>query len=155
MSPTAGYDIRAHYTKYEYLIPMRDGVRLFTAVLVPKDASTTYPFLITRSPFGIGPYGADEYSPASAQSEALLQAGYIWVRQDVRGRRMAEGEFTHMTPHRPEKQTLSDVDESTDMYDTVEWLLRHVPNHNDRVGIWGISYPGFYTVAGIIDTHPA
>jgi len=149
------YDAREHYTKYEYRIPMRDGVKLFTSVLVPKDASTAYPFLIVRSPFGVGPYGPDEYLPASLQSEALLKAGYIWVRQDVRGRRMAEGEFTHMTPHRPEKKTASDVDESTDMYDTVEWLLRHVPNHNGRVGIWGISYSGFYTVAGIIDTHPA
>src|SRR5438874_536350 len=92
------YNAREHYTKYEYRIPMRDGVKLFTSVLVPKDASMAYPFLIVRSPFGVGPYGPDEYPPASLQSEALLKAGYIWVRQDVRGRRMAEGEFTHMTP---------------------------------------------------------
>lgn len=149
------YDAREHYTKYEYRIPMRDGVKLFTSVLVPKDGSTAYPFLIVRSPFGVGPYGPDDYPPSSPQSEALLKAGYIWVRQDVRGRLMAEGEFTHMTPHRPEKKTASDVDESTDLYDTVEWLLRHVPNHNGRVGIYGGSYAGFYTVAGIIDTHPA
>lgn len=149
------YDARGHYTKYEYRIPMRDGVKLFTSVLVPKDAATAYPFLIVRSPFGIGPYGPDEYPPASLQAEALLKAGYIWVRQDVRGRRMAEGTFTHMTPHRPVKQSASEVDESTDLYDTVEWLLRHVPNHNGRVGVWGGSYAGFYTVAGIIDTHPA
>ncbi len=148
------YDAREHYTKYEFRVPMRDGVRLFTSVLVPKDASTAYPFLIVRSPFGVNPYGPDEYPPSSSQTEALLKAGYIWVRQDVRGRRMAEGEFTHMTPHRPEK-TASDVDESTDLYDTVDWLLRYVPNHNGRVGIYGGSYAGFYTVAGIIDTHKA
>ncbi len=149
------YDAREHYTKYEYLIPMRDGVKLFTSVLVPKDASKNYPFMIVRTPFGTIPYGSDEYSPAHADTDAFLKAGYIWVRQDVRGRRMAEGQFTHMTPHRPEKQTQADVDESTDTFDTVEWLLQHVPNHNGRVGIWGISYTGFYTAAGIIDTHPA
>src|SRR5438477_11622302 len=91
------YNAREHYTKYEYRIPMRDGVKLFTSVLVPKDASTAYPFLILRSPFGVGPYGPDEYAPANLQSEALLKAGYILVRQDVRGRRMADGGFTQMT----------------------------------------------------------
>lgn len=149
------YDAREHYTKYEYLIPMRDGVKLFASVLLPKDASKTYPFMIVRTPFGIVPYGTDEYYPVPAHTEAFLKAGYIWVRQDVRGRRMAEGQFTHMTPHRPEKQSRTDVDESTDTFDTIEWLLRYVPNHNGRVGIWGISYAGFYAAAGIIDTHPA
>ena len=149
------YDAREHYTKYEYLVPMRDGVKLFTSVLVPKDASTTYPFMIVRTPFGIVPYGSDEYSSAQTHTDAFLKAGYIWVRQDVRGRRMSEGSFTHVTPHRPDKHTQADVDESTDTFDTVEWLLQHVPNHNGRVGIWGISYAGFFTAAGIIDTHPA
>jgi uncharacterized protein len=151
----AAFDARERYTKYEYRIPMRDGVRLFTSVLVPKDASRTYPFLLTRSPFGIGPYGPDEWSSLSVQSQALLRAGYIFVRQDVRGRRLSEGSFTHVTPHRADKRTPSEVDESTDTWDTVEWLLEHVPNHNGRVGIFGISYGGFFTVAGVIDTHPA
>jgi hypothetical protein len=154
-TPPGAYDSREHYTKYEYRIPMRDGVRLFTSVLVPKDASTTYPFMIIRSPFGVGPYGSDEYSTAAVHTDAFLRAGYIWVRQDVRGRALSEGAFTHVTPHRPEKRVLSDVDESTDTYDTVEWLLQHVPNHNGRAGLWGISYAGFFTAAGIIDTHPA
>jgi uncharacterized protein len=149
------YDAREHYTKYEYRIPMRDGVRLFTSVLVPKDASTTYPFMIGRSPFGIGPYGSDEYAMAAVHTDVFLKAGYIWVRQDVRGRGLSEGEFTHATPHRAKKYSDSDVDESTDAFDTVEWLLQHVPNHNGRAGLWGISYAGFYTAAGIIDTHPA
>jgi putative CocE/NonD family hydrolase len=154
-TPPGAYDAREHYTKYEYRVPMRDGVRLFTAVLVPKDASTTYPFMIVRSPFGVGPYGCDEYSTAAVHTDAFLRAGYISVRQDVRGRGLSEGEFTHVTPHRPERGTSSDVDESTDTYDTVEWLLQHVPNHNGRAGLWGISYAGFFTAAGIIDTHPA
>ena len=151
---SAAFDIREHYTKYEYRIPMRDGVRLFTSVLVPKDSSTTYPFLLTRSPFGVGPYGPDEYVAFTLQTQALLRAGYIVVRQDVRGRVMSEGSFTHVTPHRPDKGP-GDVDESTDTWDTVEWLLEHVPNHNGRVGLWGISYGGFFTLTGIIDTHPA
>lgn len=149
------YDSKEHYTKYEYRIPMRDGVRLFTSVMVPKDASKSYPFLMTRTPYGVGPYGEDEFSGAGAHTDQFLKAGYIWVRQDVRGRTMSEGKFIEMTPHRPDKKAKTDVDESTDTYDTVEWLLQHVPNHNGRVGLWGISYPGFYTSAGIIDTHPA
>jgi putative CocE/NonD family hydrolase len=152
-----GYDVREHYVKYEYRVAMRDGVRLLTTVLVPRDASGSkpYPFLLFRSPFGVGPYGPDEYFPVGAQTMALLEAGYIFVRQDVRGRLLSEGDFTHLTPHRPDKQTPADVDESTDTWDTVEWLLAHVPNHNGRVGIFGISYVGFFTAAGIIDTHPA
>ncbi len=151
----ATYDVREHYTKYEFRVPMRDGVRLFTAVLVPKDASTTYPFMLDRTPFNMGPYGPDEYVSVSLQTEAFLKAGYIWVEQDVRGRGLSEGEFTHVTPHRADKLTAADVDESTDTYDTVDWLLEHIPNHNGRVGIWGGSYDGFFTIAGIIDTHPA
>jgi putative CocE/NonD family hydrolase len=155
MTESGAFEVREQYTKYEYRIPMRDGVRLFTSVLVPKDTSTSYPFLITRSPFGVGPYGPDEFFPVSHQTRALLEARYIVVRQDVRGRLMSEGSFTHVTPHQPDKRSPADVDESTDMWDTVEWLLEHVPNHNGRVGVWGISYSGFFTAAGIIDTHPA
>ena len=99
------FDAREHYTTYEYLIPMRDGVKLFTSVLVPKDASTPYPFMIVRTPFGVGPYGADEYLTAGPNTAAFLAAGYIWVRQDVRGRRLSEGHFIQVTPHRPEKRT--------------------------------------------------
>jgi putative CocE/NonD family hydrolase len=155
MTEASGFDMRAEYTKYEYRVPMRDGARLFTAALVPKDASRPYPILLMRSPFGVGPYGPDEVFPIGRQTEAFLRAGYIFVRQDVRGRLMSEGAFTHVTPHRSEKRGPADVDESTDAWDTVEWLLEHVPNHNGRVGIYGISYAGFFTAAGIIDTHPA
>ena len=155
MSEASGFEMRARYTKYEYRVPMRDGARLFTSVLVPKDDSTSYPILLMRSPFGVGPYGPDEVFPIGQQTEALLRAGYIFVRQDVRGRLMSEGDFSHVTPHRPEKSGPADVDESTDAWDTVEWLLAHVPNHNGSVGLYGISYSGFFTTAGIIDTHPA
>jgi len=149
------YDTKEHYTKYEYRIPMRDGVRLFTSVLVPKDTSTRYPFLMMRTPYGVAPYGEDEYEGSQAHAELFLRAGYIWVLQDVRGRRLSEGTFTDMTPHRPNKKSPADVDESSDTYDTIEWLLQHVPNHNGRVGMHGISYPGFYVSAGSIDSHPA
>ena len=155
MTEGSGFDMRAEYTKHEHLVPMRDGTRLFTAVLVPKDDSKPYPILLFRSPFGVGPYGPDETFPIGAQTQDLLRAGYIFVRQDVRGRLMSEGDFTHATPHKPDKLSANDVDESTDAWDTVQWLLEHVPNHNGRVGIYGISYVGFFTAAGIIDTHPA
>jgi putative CocE/NonD family hydrolase len=148
-------EVRAHYTKYEYRIPMRDGVRLFTSVFVPKDASRSYPFLMTRTPYSVAPYGEDQYPPAIGPSMEFEKSGYIFVRQDVRGRYMSEGDFLEMHPHVDQPKTKNDVDESTDMYDTVEWLLKNVPNNNGRVGIWGISYPGFYTSASIIDSHPA
>jgi hypothetical protein len=148
------FDVREHYTKYEHRIRMRDGVRLFTSVLVPKDYSKPYPILLTRSPFGVGPYGPDEFFAIGRQTEAFLEAGYVFVRQDVRGRLMSEGRFTHVRPHQPKKGP-EVVDESTDTRDTIDWLLAHVPNHNGRVGIYGISYAGFFTLAGIIDGHPA
>jgi putative CocE/NonD family hydrolase len=151
----APFDIKEHYTKYEYRIPMRDGAKLFTSVYVPKDATQTHPMLMTRTPYNVAPYGADEYRERPAPDDSFLQAGYILIVQDVRGRFLSEGTFMEATPHRPTKQGKNDVDESTDTYDSVDWLLKHVPNHNGRVGLWGISYPGFYTSAGIIDTHPA
>jgi hypothetical protein len=134
------YDAREHYTKYECRIPMRDGVRLFTAVLVPKDASTTYPFMVIRSPFGVSPYGVDEYSSPILHTDLFLKAGYIWVRQDVRGRGLSEGEFIHVTPHRPDKRTASDIDESTDAYDTIEWpgAVRWLHHAHRARGVHGV-----------------
>ena len=151
------FDVRAHYTKYEYRIPMRDGVRLFTAVYVPKDASPThsYPFLMERTPYSIEPYGEDHYPGRLGPSEEYERAGYIFVLQDVRGRYMSEGKWQEMTPHVDQPRSKTDVDESTDAYDTIDWLLKHVPYNNGRVGIWGLSYLGFYTAASIIDSHPA
>lgn len=153
--PTEDF-IRAHYTKYEFRIPMRDGKRLFTAVYVPKDnAGGPYPFMMDRTPYSVGPYGEDQYPKHLGPSEEFEKSGYIFVYQDVRGRWMSEGTFAEMRPHIDEKKSPQDVDDASDTYDTIEFLLKHVPNNNGKVGIWGISYPGFYTSASIIDSHPA
>jgi uncharacterized protein len=157
------YSIAEHYTRYEFRIPMRDGARLFTAVYLPKDTTKTYPFLMVRTPYGVGvqndlrmqQYGVDAAPQRLGPSEDFDKAGYIFVDQDVRGRFKSEGIWTEMQPHNPDKKSPKDTDASTDMFDTVEWLLKNVPGHNGRVGIWGISYPGFYVSASIIDSHPA
>ena len=151
----AEFDVKEHYTKYEYRIAMRDGVRLFTAVYVPKDNSHAYPFLINRTPYSVAPYGVDQYRTQLGPSADFDKAGYIFVMQDVRGRYMSEGTFVEMRPHIDNKKSNKDVDDSSDLYDTIEWLLKNVPNNNGKAGIWGISYPGFYTSASMIDTHPA
>jgi putative CocE/NonD family hydrolase len=159
--PPKGYDkrglyIRSHYTKYEYRIPMRDGKRLFTAVYVPNARSARYPILIKRTPYRVAPYGANRYARRIGPSAELERAGYIFVMQDVRGRFMSEGMFVNMRPHRVQKRRTKRVDESSDAYDTIAWLLRKLEGrHNGRVGLWGISYPGFYAAAGAIDSHPA
>ena len=151
----APYDVREHYTKYEYRIAMRDGVRLFTAVYIPKDSSSRYPFLINRTPYGVAPYGVDHYPTHLGPSPEFEQAGYIFVYQDVRGRYLSEGNFVEMRPQIDDKKSKEEVDESSDLYDTIEWLLKNVPNNNGNAGVWGISYPGFYASAGMIDSHPA
>jgi putative CocE/NonD family hydrolase len=148
-------EVKARYTKYEYRIPMRDGKRLFTAVYVPKDHAKAYPILLMRTPYSVKPYGADQYPDQFRPSPLFAKAGYIFAYQDVRGCWMSEGEFVHMRPHNAAKKGPKEVDESTDTYDTIDWLLKRVPQHNGKVGLTGISYPGFYTVAGMIDAHPA
>lgn len=154
-TPRADY-IRAHYTKYEYRIPMRDGVRLFTSVYVPNDVSANkrYPVLMVRTPYSVAPYGLDRYRAALGPSEPYEKAGHIFVFQDVRGQHMSEGEFVNMRPHNPAKRG-TETDESSDTHDTIDWLLKHVEHHNGRVGQWGISYPGFYASMAAIDSHPA
>jgi len=151
--------VKSHYTKYEYRIAMRDGAKLFTSVYVPQSGAFKdqgpYPFLMTRTPYSCAPYGEDLYPKSVTYSDELAQSGYIFVCQDVRGREQSEGEFLEMRPHIDEKKSPKDVDDASDMYDTVEFLLKHVPNNNGNVGITGISYPGFYTSASIIDSHPA
>lgn len=146
--------VKANYTKYEHLIPMRDGVKLFTAVYVPKDAGKTYPVMLLRTPYGVGPYGVDQYPARLGPSDHFEKSGYIFAYQDVRGRMKSEGKFLHGRPHNPKKGP-ADADESTDAYDTIDWLLKNVPGHTGKVGQWGISYPGFYTAHGMIDAHPA
>ena len=148
-------EVKANYTKREQLIPMRDGVKLFTAIYIPRDQSQTYPIMITRTPYTVFPYGSDQYKPALGPSLFIQKEKYIFVYQDVRGKFMSEGEYVDVRPHKPKKNGPKDIDESSDTYDTIEWLLKNVPNHNGRVGMWGISYPGFYTSMGVIDAHPA
>lgn len=172
---STGNFVRENYQKYEYKIPMRDGTKLHTAVYVPKDASTTnkYPFLMQRTCYSVAPYGPDEYASQLGPSGTLMRDKYIFVYQDVRGRWNSEGTWTNMTPNVPDSkpprsskvstdpsalaiQRAADTpDESSDTYDTIDWLLKNVPNNNGRVGQWGISYPGFYTIAGAVDAHPA
>lgn len=152
--------IRSHYTKYEFRIPMRDGKRLFTAVYVPKSTAFPsdpgpYPFLMDRTPYSVGPYGEDQFPHSLGPSEEFQKAGYIFVYQDVRGRYMSEGTFQEMRPHIDDKKSPQDVDDASDTHDTIDYLLKHVANNNGKVGIWGISYPGFYTSASMIDSHPA
>jgi putative CocE/NonD family hydrolase len=145
----------ASYTKYEHMIPMRDGVRLFTVVYVPKDESKTYPFLIQRTCYSVAPYGPDSYYQYGANLEPFYKEGFIFVHQDVRGRNRSEGEFVNDRPYIPVKRGPKDVDESSDAYDTIDWLVKHAPNNNGRAGVWGISYPGFYAAMAAIDAHPA
>ena len=154
----APYVVQDHYLKTEYHVKMRDGVTLFTTVYAPKDSfgakDATYPFLVTRTCYSVAPYGADKYKQAVGPSREFEESGYIFVYQDVRGRYGSEGVWEEMTPH-IDKPVGTQHDESTDMYDTTEWLLKNIPHNNGKVGISGISYPGFYTSASIIDGHPA
>jgi putative CocE/NonD family hydrolase len=147
--------VKAGYTKYEYRIPMRDGKKLFTAIYVPKDTSQKYPILLSRTPYSVRPYGVDQYMDNLGPSPLFAAAGYVFAAQDVRGRWMSEGTFVNMRPHNPDKKGPQDIDEASDTYDTIDWLVKHVPNNNGKVGLTGISYPGFYTAAGMIDAHPA
>ncbi|GAB2712835.1 glutaryl-7-ACA acylase [Hymenobacter frigidus] len=156
--------VRQHYTKLDRQIPMRDGVKLYTVIYVPKDAAaaTPYPFLMTRTPYSAGPYGEDKYrTRGPGPSRELSGEKYIFVYQDVRGRYLSEGQFEEMTPALTATQAGNNPtpatphDESTDTFDTIEWLLKNVPGHNGRVGMLGISYPGFYASAALPNAHPA
>jgi putative CocE/NonD family hydrolase len=147
--------VKAHYTKHEYRIPMRDGIKLFTCVYVPKDESARYPILLQRTPYGVAPYGVDRSRSDLGPSPSFGEAGYIVAYQDVRGCFLSEGRYEDVRPQVPVKSGPGDIDESSDTFDTIDWLVKHVPGHNGRVGIWGISYPGFYAAASLIDSHPA
>lgn len=148
--------VRQNFTKYEFQIPMRDGVKLFTIAYVPKDTSEFHPLLLTRTPYSVGPYGPTNYIRFLSNLERrYFHLNYIRVFQDVRGRFMSEGEFVNVRPYIPSKKSNIDVDESSDTYDTIEWLLKNISGNNGRVGVKGISYPGFYSTMASIDAHPA
>jgi putative CocE/NonD family hydrolase len=148
--------LAATYTKQEVMIPMRDGVGLFTSILVPEDTSEPHPILLRRTPYSCRPYGPDAFPESVPLQQArYLRESYIVVCQDVRGRYMSEGEYANVRPYLPEKSGPQDIDETTDTWDTVDWLVKNLPTSNGKVGISGISYPGFYTWMGTIDAHPA
>jgi putative CocE/NonD family hydrolase len=148
-------EVKALYTKTEQMISMRDGVKLFTSIYSPKDQSKRYPIMLNRTPYSVAPYGKGDYKTALGPSPLFQNEQYIFVYQDVRGRFMSEGEYVNMRPHKDKKSGAADIDESSDTYDTIEWLVKNVANNNGRVGMWGISYPGFYTTMGILSAHPA
>jgi uncharacterized protein len=156
-NPAAAEAVKARYQKLEVRIPMRDGVKLFTSIYVPRDSSKDAAILMQRTPYGVAPYGPEAYraSLGPSSNPKFAETGFIFVYQDARGRYESEGAFTEMTPHKDVKKSNADVDESTDTYDTIDWLLKNVRHNNGRVGIYGTSYPGFYTTASCIDPHPA
>jgi len=152
-SDRLGYFER-HYRKSEHQIPMRDGVRLFTQVYSPLDQSELHPILFFRTPYGIPPYG-EAYRSQMFPGLYYAKENYILVYQDIRGMSMSEGTFEFMRPYKQDKKTASDIDESSDAYDTIDWVLKNVPNHNGKVGVWGVSYPGFTAAMAAISAHPA
>ncbi|HXB95918.1 MAG TPA: CocE/NonD family hydrolase [Puia sp.] len=146
--PSTNY-VKDNFDKQEVYIKMRDGKRLYTVIYTPKDHSQRYPFLMERTPYSAGPYDTN-YKRSLGPNPRLMRDGYIFVYQDVRGRYLSEGEFQEMTP-----AGAGPTDESTDAWDTIDWLLQHIANNNGRVGLWGISYPGFYASASLPNAHPA
>lgn len=145
-----------NYTKMERLIPMRDGVKLFTSIYVPNDKSTDHPILITRTPYSCAPYGEDKWKDYwNSYMKTYLREGYIMVTQDVRGRWMSEGDFIDIRPFNPDKRTSKEIDEASDTYDAIEWLLKNIPRNNGKVGVFGISYPGFYSTMAAASNHPS
>jgi putative CocE/NonD family hydrolase len=146
--------IREIYTKKEVYITMRDGVKLFTSIYMPKDTSHTHPILIERTPY-LAERREDSYNSFLTRQTEYVKEGYILVRQDVRGKYMSEGEFTDVRPYIPDKKSNNDVDESSDTYDTMDWLIKNVPHNNGNIGIHGISYGGFYATMALPGSHPA
>ncbi|UOX32489.1 CocE/NonD family hydrolase [Flavobacterium sediminilitoris] len=149
-------DLASNYDKKEIYITMRDGVKLFTSIYIPKDISKDkkYPFLMQRTCYSVAPYGEENFKKSIGPNTFLSEDKYIFVYQDVRGRYMSEGTFTNMTPQ-VEHKNKKNVDESTDTYDTIEWLIKNIKNNNGKVGQYGTSYPGFYTAVGTLANHPA
>ena len=153
---------KENFTKYEYMIPMRDGVKLYTSVYVPKGASGQSPIMLERTPYSAGPYGPDAYKGSFRGSPEFKKANYIYAFQDVRGKYFSEGEFENLRPQLlPRfgqdglKSSPHDIDESTDTFDAIDYLVKNVPGNNGRVGMWGISYPGGYAALGAMSRHPA
>ena len=148
--------IMDNYYKIERMVPMRDGVKLFTSIYIPKDTSEKHPFLLTRTPYSSAPYGEKNIKGFwNSYQRLYLRENYIIVSQDVRGRFMSEGDFEDIRPFNPNKKTNQDIDEASDTYDAIEWLVKNIPHNNEKVGVFGISYPGFYSSMAALSGHPA
>src|SRR5678816_1148984 len=155
--------IRDHYSKSEEYIPMRDGIKLFTSIYLPVDKSEKHPILMVRTPYSCAPYGKDFTSRLWASHwRYYARENYIIVVQDVRGRWMSEGDYVDIRPFNPDKKTQSagqagnsNIDEASDTYDTIDWLIKNISNNNGNVGVFGISYPGFYSTMAALSGHPA
>ncbi|WP_282628099.1 CocE/NonD family hydrolase [Empedobacter sedimenti] len=145
--------VRDNYEKIEQMIPMRDGTKLFTAIYRPKDQSKKYPVLLNRTPYTVAPYGANEYKKSLGNFPAEMREGFIFVYQDVRGKWMSEGVFEDVRPINTTKNKKA-IDESTDTYDTLDWLSKNLKNYNQKAGMYGISYPGFYSTMSLVNSHP-
>lgn len=145
-----------NYTKKEVTIPMRDGVKLFTSIYIPKDNTEKHPILITRTPYSCAPYGENAFSSGfwNSQRSYFFRENYIYVIQDVRGRWMSEGKFEDIRPYIPNKKP-GQTDEATDTYDAIDWLINNIPGNNGKVGVYGTSYPGFYATMAALSNHPA
>ncbi len=146
--------IEQNFTKIERNIPMRDGTKLFTSIYIPKSGNEKYPILLNRTPYTVAPYGEDKVKSSLGNFPDMAKSGYIFVYQDVRGKWMSEGVFENIRPTRT-KANNQQIDESTDTYDTIDWLIKNIKNNNGKVGMYGISYPGFYSTASLIGSHPA
>ena len=144
-----------NYTKKEVDIEMRDGITLHTTIYTPKDTSKEYPILMQRTPYSSRPYGEGEFKTQIGPNIHLMKEGNIIVYQDVRGRWLSEGHYENMRAYILNKTSDKNVDESTDTYDTIDWLVKNVEHNNGNVGVWGISYPGYYATYATIDAHPA
>lgn len=148
--------VRENYYKTERMLPMRDGISLFTAFYIPKDSSVKHPILFNRTPYSCSPYGEDKFNPRIYESYWInyLKEGYIIAIQDVRGKFMSEGVFEDVRPFNPNKKG-KEIDEASDTYDAIEWMVNNIPGNNRRVGVFGISYPGFYSTMAALSGHPA
>lgn len=148
--------IRENYIKLEQYIPMRDSVKLFTSIYIPKDKTEKHPILLTRTPYSCSPYGEDNWRNFwDTHWKYYMREGYIIVLQDVRGRWMSEGVFEDVRPFKKNKKVSGEIDEASDAYDAIDWLVKNIPSNNGRVGVFGISYPGFYSTMAAASGHPA
>lgn len=149
--------LQSNYTKKELKIKMRDGVQLFTCAYIPKDVTEKHPIIIIRTPYSCAPYGDGKFTPRLwvTSWKNYAKENYIIVIQDVRGRYMSEGEYMDVRPFNPDKKTKKDIDEASDSYDTIDWLVKNIENNNGKVGVFGVSYPGFYSTMAALSNHPA